>query len=159
MPYLVIGRHAKADRPPVDDFDRPLTDGGFAEAARLGEFLTDYPLDCLISSAALRTMQTAQGVADAFAQAGTPLEVRADRALYDSDVDDWVEVISTVPADSTGAYIVGHEPTVSEVITELCADFELETKFRPSSIAVFDLPAWGVAAGGFPQPEIHCFRD
>ncbi|GAA4285497.1 histidine phosphatase family protein [Brevibacterium daeguense] len=158
MPFLVLARHAKAARPPVADFDRPLTEEGFAEARAAGEFLTRYPLEHFYSSAALRTVQTGQGVVDAFAAAGTQVELHTDRALYDSDVDDWLEVIANIPADSTGAYIVGHEPIVSQVIGVLSPEFGVPAKFRPSSVAVFELTSWGLEVGRFPTPEISCFR-
>lgn len=158
MPYLVIARHAKAARPPVADFDRPLAEEGFAEATAAGEFLADLPLEHFWSSAALRTMQTGKGVVDAFTARGAKAELVADRSLYDSDVDDWLEVIATIPADSTGAYIVGHQPTVSQVIGALCPEFGVPAKFRPSSVAVFELTSWGQEVGRFPAPTITSFR-
>lgn len=162
MPTLVLARHATAARPPVADFDRPLTEAGSAEAAAAGEHLTRFPLTHLVASAALRTVQTGEAVVRAFADAagtGDGPVLHTDRALYEGDIDAWLEVIATIPAEATGAYIVGHEPTVSAVIGRLCPALGVPQRFRPSSIAVFDLPHWGLAPGDYPRPEIRNFKD
>lgn len=161
MPYLVLARHAtavKAAAVPVDDFDRPLTEAGFAEAAAAGEFLAGLPLEHCVASAALRTVQTGEAVIEAAARRGTEPRLLTDSALYDSDVDAWLEAISVIPAAAAGAYLVGHEPTVSEVIGVLCSDLGVPERFRPSSVAVFDLPSWGAEVGRFPVPEIRNFK-
>lgn len=156
MPHLVLARHATAARPPMADFDRPLTAAGSAEAAAAGEHLTRYPLTHLVASAALRTVQTGEAVARALADAPV---LHTDRALYEADIDAWLEVIATIPETATGAYIVGHEPTVSAVIGHLCPALGVPQRFRPSSVAVFDLPHWGLAPGDYPMPEIRNFKD
>ncbi|WP_101650136.1 SixA phosphatase family protein [Brevibacterium ihuae] len=164
MPVLVLARHAKAARPPVADVDRPLTEAGEIEAARAGEHLAGLPLTHLVASAALRTVQTGEAVVAALGRAAGPAGREAprlltDRALYESGIEYWLEVIRTIPAEAPGAYIVGHEPTVSAVIGHLCPGFGVPERFRPSSIAVFDLPSWDVEPGDYPTPEIRCFRD
>lgn len=168
MPHLVLARHATAARPPVADFDRPLTEAGSAEAAAAGEHLTRYPLTHLVASAALRTVQTGEAVVRALTEragSGAPGNtgdapvLHTDRALYEADIDAWLEVIATIPETATGAYIVGHESTVSAVIGHLCPALGVPQRFRPSSVAVFELPHWGLAPGDYPMPEIRNFKD
>src|SRR5699024_12189219 len=52
------------------------------------------------------------------------------------------------------AYIVGHQPTVSEVIGHLNPAGGVPIGFRPSSIAVFDLDSWDLEPGEYPAPQI-----
>lgn len=156
MPHLVLARHATAARPPMADYDRPLTAAGSAEAAAAGEHLTRYPLTHLVASAALRTVQTGEAVVRALTDAPV---LHTDRALYEADIDAWLEVIATIPETATGAYIVGHESTVSAVIGHLCPALGVPQRFRPSSVAVFDLPHWGLAPGDYPMPKIRNFKD
>ncbi len=155
MPILVVARHAHTEKDADSDFDRRLTPEGEAEAARAGQFLSDLPLDYLVASSAVRTQQTGEAVAQAQREAGHDVELHSDEALYQGTVEDWLEAISAIPESARGAYIVGHMPTVAAVVTALCGA-EPES-FKPSTIAVFELPEWNVTPGDYPQPQIRNF--
>ena len=118
-----------------------------------------------IASAARRTVQTGQAVVEAVnrAHGGTldepgELTLREDPSLYAGSVDDWLDAINSIPADAQCAYIVGHQPTVSEVVGHLNPEGGVPDAFRPSSIAVFDLESWDVEPGQYPAPQIRVFH-
>lgn len=152
MPTLILARHAHASHAAGTDFDRPLTDAGQAEARRTAQFLEPLGVDYAVASAALRTQQTGEAVV----ALRSGLTLRADRSLYRAPVDAWLEVISTIPARAQCAYIVGHQPTVADTVLTLAPTTPL-TGFRPSSVAVFDLPSWNVPVGEYPVPRIVDF--
>lgn len=161
MPVLILARHAKAEPYGETDFLRSLDAKGLAQAVGAGaEIAERWPVDTAIASAARRTVQTGQAVVEALRTPGgnSGPELRQDESLYDCAVADWIDAINSIPSDSTGAYIVGHQPTVAEVIGILCPDFGTPEPFRPSSIAVFTLDSWDVEPGEFPVPEIRYFR-
>ncbi|WP_019157441.1 SixA phosphatase family protein [Brevibacterium senegalense] len=181
MPCLVLARHAHTV-PAIDagtnDFDRPLSNAGLAQARRMGEFLASAAvpgtrdIDTVIASPALRTRTTAEVVAGLLpaspadgAGSGTP-EVRTDDPLYGGWIPEWAEALLTIPAQSAGALIVGHQPTVSAVVAHLTDGGASGTEpgFPPSSIAVFRLEDWAQLGApdiaGAARPElIRHFKD
>lgn len=152
MPVLIFARHAHASHDPGPDFDRPLTAEGREEAQRAGAFLADQPIDCVIASSAKRTTETAQLIAR---ELKSQPEVRTDDALYQAEVLDWREAVATIPPESTGALIVGHSPTVADAVGEFSG--RPVDRFRPSSIAVFELGSWDDLGGVLPAPEVRDF--
>ncbi len=120
---LVILRHAKADRPAdVDDFDRPLTERGHADAAAAGAWLAaeGIRLDLVVCSPARRTRQTWHGVAMALEQEHAPL-VRYEPQAYAGGVEELLAVLRTVDPALATVLVIGHNPTVSE-LSEQVAD-------------------------------------
>ncbi|MBE8146366.1 histidine phosphatase family protein [Brevibacterium casei] len=160
MPVLILARHAKAEADGPSDFERTLNATGLAQAVEAGaEIAERWTPEVAIASAAKRTVQTGQAVVEAVnRQSGTDLELTVDESLYGGGVEDWMDAIRSIPAGAQCAYIVGHQPTVAEVIGHLSADAGVPDGFRPSSIAVFDVPSWNVEPGDFPVPEIRSFR-
>ncbi|SMY10902.1 phosphohistidine phosphatase [Brevibacterium jeotgali] len=169
MPLLVLARHAHtipAAEAGTDDVDRPLSDAGRAQARRMGEHLATYSpgVDTVIASSAVRTIATAEAVAAGIGI--DPAAVVREPSLYNGWVDDWAEAMATIPADASGAVIVGHEPTVSAVVAHVTdggASGQVP-RFPPSSIAVFRLESWdaldapGVAGAARPELIRH-FKD
>ncbi|MCD1284917.1 MULTISPECIES: histidine phosphatase family protein [unclassified Brevibacterium] len=172
MPVLILARHAKAEAEGPTDFERSLNPTGLAQAIEAGaEIAERWSPDVAIASAARRTVQTGQAVveavnrvtgddsdADADADSVGGLELRQDASLYQGGVEDWLDAINSIPAESDCAYIVGHQPTVAEVVGHLSPATGVPEEFRPSSIAVFDLESWNVEPGDYPAPEIRVFR-
>lgn len=157
MPTLVLARHCHASPHAASDVERPLTDEGVAESQRAAAYLARLPISYLVSSAAVRAQQTAAPVRAALEEAGRDVGGYTDSALYHGGVGTWLEAIGTIPADAAGAYIVGHQPTVSAVVGALSQENGIPDRFSPSTIAVFDLPSWDVPFGEYPAPEIVTF--
>lgn len=159
MPILVLARHAHATAEPMRDFDRPLTEEGLAEARAAGQFLAQYPLTHLVASPAKRTAQTGEAVVHALAEAGQtdangqPVQLLFDSSLYEASPTAWIEVISAIPPEADGAYIVGHNPVVWATIEHLAGQSVAE--FKPSSVAVFDIPHWNPEK--YPVPVVRNF--
>src|SRR5699024_2450889 len=131
---------------------------GLAQAVEAGaEIAERWSPDVAIASAARRTVQTGQAVVEAVnrAHGGSidepgRLSLREDASLYAGEIADWMDAINSIPSDAACAYIVGHQPTVSEVIGHLNPAGGVPTGFRPSSIAVFDLDSWDREPGEYP---------
>lgn len=169
MPLLVLARHAHtlpADQAGTDDFARPLSDAGRAQARRMGEHLASYSpaIDTVIASSAVRTVATAEAVAAGLGLAAAA--VVRDPALYAGRVEDWAEAMAAIPPDAAGAVIVGHQPTAAEVVAHLAdgGASGMVPQFPPSSIAVHRLESWeqlgapDVAAAVRPELVRH-FRE
>jgi phosphohistidine phosphatase len=116
---LVILSHAKADKPAgVADKDRPLNHEGEADAVAAGSWLAEheYVPDVVICSPSRRTRQTWDGVAQSLTAAPTVSYVER---LYGAKVDDLLTVIGELDDDRRTALLVGHNPAVSQLSTEL----------------------------------------
>ena len=163
MPLLVLARHAHtipAAEAGTDDFDRPLSDAGQAQARRMGEHLASLSpaIDTVIASSAVRTVATAEAIASGLGAA--PAAVVKHPSLYSGWVDAWADAMAAIPADAAGAVIVGHEPTVSGVVAHVTdggASGQVP-RFPPSSIAVFRLESWddlnAPHVAGAARPEL-----
>jgi phosphohistidine phosphatase len=118
---LLVLRHGKSSWADQysDDWERPLTDRGVRDAARVGGFLKRQSLlpDAIITSDAVRAFATAQGAAEAAGFSGKVL--RASQ-LYHATPDAAIEVIrATAPADAERIMIVGHNPGLEELVMQL----------------------------------------
>lgn len=96
MFYLI--RHAHADW--VPDEGRPLSARGHRDAARVGEMLAGYPLNCIYSSPYLRACQTVEPLA---LKLGLPIyelfELR-ERLLSENPLEDFQAAVEAVWSDS-----------------------------------------------------------
>lgn len=147
MRTLVLMRHAKSDYPAgVADHDRPLAARGIREAGLAGDWLrsTLPEIDAVLCSTAVRTRQTLD-------RTGIAAPVSYLQQLYDTTAGAMLDEINRVDDHVTTLLVVGHEPTVSQVVLGLAArrvsDADalgrVEMKFPTSGIAVLRVPgAW-----------------
>lgn len=119
MRTLLIMRHAKSSWANAHqaDHDRPLNERGERDAPRMGRWLASHDLapDAILCSSATRAHDTALAVA-AETTADEPL-VRP--ALYGGDVDEYVAELRRLDDGVETALLVGHNPTVSQLVAEL----------------------------------------
>lgn len=152
MKHLWILRHAKASSGGRGerDVERELTargrrqcqwlaTDGVAEAVAAGAVLPDL---VLVSSAA-RTRQTAALVVPALGKA----RVEEEDDLYLADTDRLVERLHLVDDEAASVMVVGHNPSVHELVLQLIdtvpADGPLRDGFPTASLAVLALDiAW-----------------
>jgi phosphohistidine phosphatase len=116
---LVLLRHAKSDwQDGVDDADRPLAPRGRRDASAAGRWLCEHvpPITAVSCSPALRTLQTWQILRPELG--GTPA-LHAEPLIYSATVRDLLTVVRRLPADATTALVIGHNPGLSELVTEL----------------------------------------
>ena len=110
---------------------------------RMGEHLASAPhpaIDTVIASSAVRSITTAEAITAVWRR-HPPTVGEGPGHRYSGWVDAWAECDGPRPADAAGAVIVGHEPTVSVVLTDSSASGQVP-RFPPSSIAVFRLASW-----------------
>jgi phosphohistidine phosphatase len=127
--YLWILRHGKAASDPPwggTDRERPLTARGRRDARALGARLASpdpfYDLEGIpkpefvVCSAAVRTRQTADLVADAF---GGQLPFDSYRSLYQADTDVVLQYLREIDEGVKSTLLVGHNPTMFQLAWEL----------------------------------------
>jgi phosphohistidine phosphatase len=121
MPTLYLLRHAKAEKAvkhawdPAEDKNRPLTASGIADAAAVGRWFRargSIPGVALVSPAK-RTLQTWQIAAQ---EMGGNLPIRVQPELYEASVADLLRVIRSLPHEFTSAIVVGHDPSLSDLL-------------------------------------------
>ena len=154
---LLLIRHAIAvpsGTSSVEDDERPLTSRGrkrFRSAARGLARIMDRP-DVLLTSPLPRAVETAEIAAHAFGK----LEPKPDKALA-RGAGDIIALLRRQPADATVA-IVGHEPTLSQVLARLLGSGRPERlAFKKGGAALVEVPGEGRSAGRlvwFLRPRI-----
>jgi phosphohistidine phosphatase len=141
MKILFLVRHAKSTRddPALPDQQRPLDDRGRHDASKTGKHLTDRRVapDLLVSSPALRALNTAQLIADEIGYKRKNIVV--DERLYASNPDTLLAVICALDDSLDCVMLFGHNPEftdlahrLSETITDMptcsVAEFRFDTK-------------------------------
>ncbi len=118
--YLL--RHAKSGwaEPGGRDFDRSLSDAGFAEAELLAETAADrnYRPDLVIASTAKRCRQTADALKRVFSGL---VDFRYVDELYNAPAETYLEILTSTP-DVPALMLVGHNPAIEEVFANLCGN-------------------------------------
>lgn len=151
MATLIVLRHAKSSwETSAPDFRRPLAARGIRDGVMAGRVLSEYPLDVVLCSGALRARQTWER---AVAGGAWCDEVRFEDDIYYGGTRAVLDLLRALDGDIATALVIGHEPTLSDVVVELAAPSELvedvEDKFPTSAIAVLDVPgAWHDLAEG-----------
>jgi len=142
---LFLLRHAKASRefPFIKDIERPLTERGFHDARLVSEqFKKKFGTPgILISSPAIRAYSTAVVFASAFHYPEDRIQLNGK--LYNSSVEDYLEVIMELAHSCETAMIVGHNEVLSETVKKLIHDTSFES-LRTCGVAVlsFDINSW-----------------
>lgn len=119
MKTLLVLRHAKAkrDQERWDDYERPLEPSGKADADRMARELSARELipDYVVSSSAKRARATAKRVREIV---GEPPASKS-KELYLSSVDEHLGILRESPADSQRVLLVGHNPTLEDLVGRL----------------------------------------
>jgi len=131
MPDLHVLRHAKAEADARGgDRERALTDRGRATAAALAEHArrTSLRVDVVLCSPARRAKETMEPLLEAL---GHP-DVRMDEDLYAGGVAEALELIRALPPAVTAALVVGHNPTLQDLVETVSADAGSVTESFPA---------------------------
>ncbi len=144
MATLIILRHAKSSWDTGEpDIRRPLAERGMRDGVAAGEVLADYDLDVVLCSEATRARQTWERAVLGGAACD---DVRFTDALYGAWPSDVVDLLRELPGEVDTVLVIGHEPTLSELVLELAERSDLTDrvaeKFPTAGIAVleFDTP-------------------
>lgn len=121
MKYLLLVRHAKSSwsNSNLADFDRDLNDRGRRDAPAMALRLTEKNIqpEALVSSTALRAMQTAVFFAKAFHK--TEQDIIRMPELYHAPPPVFYKVISELPASVNTAAVFAHNPGITAFVNEL----------------------------------------
>jgi phosphohistidine phosphatase len=149
---LIVMRHAKAgELPGGPDIERALQPRGRRDSESAGRWLVESDLqpDLVLCSAARRTRQTWQQIAEVLAEDshGALPDVLVERRLYQADADELAEVIRQTSADVRTLLYIGHNPEAAGLVGLLTGT---EPDFPTAAIAVIAVPGeWTeVTAGG-----------
>lgn len=141
---LFLLRHAKASAGGIliADEDRPLADLGVKDAKKLGSRLLkkSYDFDLILTSPAIRTITTAQLVANRLGYKQKHIVV--DKHLYGANVEDLLIAIAKIPKKVDSLMIVGHNPSISNLACHLAG----EAVSMPTCALVeliFEMKDWG----------------
>lgn len=144
MRTLVVIRHAKSEwegNPP--DLERPLATRGLLQATEAGAWIARHllSLDLVVVSPARRAQQT---WALAAAELSTTPPVVTVEEVYAAD--SLLGVVRSLPADAERVALVGHEPSVSDLVGELTGEW---VDMKTSAIAVVEVKGeWADARRG-----------
>ena len=131
MRRLLILRHAKSSWAELgaSDHDRPLNRRGEEAAPRIGAYLRRHKLipDGVLCSTARRARATWDLVA-AEAPAAPPATYEA--RLYDATPRTLLDVFRHAPSGAQSVLVVGHNPGLQEVATQLIAAGDLDDRER-----------------------------
>ncbi len=155
---LLILRHAKSswNHPNRADIDRPLNGRGKRDAPRMGKLLVHENLvpDAIVSSSAVRARMTSEAVALASGFDGT-FEI-ADE-LYAADTRDYLGCIRERPDRERRVLVVGHNPTVEDLIEQLTGEDERMPTAALAQIAL-SIDAWSELTLNGEGTLIHLWR-
>jgi phosphohistidine phosphatase len=122
---LYFIRHGRASQFAPSDNARPLLPEGETQAANMGKVLKLMGVAPakIFSSPRLRAEQTAQIIGQALGIEPTI----SDACNFDFNVNQAFQLVSGIEDDAE-VFFVGHNPSMSEVVTDLCgAEVELST--------------------------------
>jgi phosphohistidine phosphatase len=115
--YLLRHADSSPALPGERDFDRALSDKGFAQAEIIADKAADkgYRPDLVISSTALRTRQTTEAFKRAL---NATAEIRYVDALYSGPQSTYIEILAA-QTDVDSVALVGHNPFISQALETL----------------------------------------
>ena len=137
MKTLILARHAKSDWiQGQSDHDRTLSTQGLTDTPIMGQRLAQrlqvqgLKLDLVICSSAHRTQSTAQLLAAELNYAAE--HIRIEQSLYASSPQTWKGVIEGIDERYRCVLIVGHNPEISSVVSQLGGQYQ---ELSPCTIA------------------------
>ena len=98
MKRLILVRHAKSNwnQPLVSDHDRIINDSGKSDAKLIGQYLyqTHYTISNIISSSAIRTLQTAKIISKEIKFEDS---IETQSLIYNSAAEKILNLIHNIP--------------------------------------------------------------
>jgi phosphohistidine phosphatase len=125
---VYIIRHAKSRHafPGESDFSRPLNETGLQQVEKMAARLSEIKdrIDMIFCSSALRTKQTAIGLATAWGL--DPNKIQFVDELYHASEETITQFISSINNSCNTAIIVAHNPGVTDFVNELSTEFKID---------------------------------
>lgn len=143
---LLLLRHAKSDwfSGVQDDHGRPLNARGRKDAPRIGQWIADNDFlpDKIFCSDAQRTWETLQLVFGSSGWQQHKPEMAYSHKLYMASKDDAIEIIDTHAMDGKRIMLIGHNPTMDQLVGHYCPEARLTQSGKlmtTAALAVIDL--------------------
>jgi phosphohistidine phosphatase len=149
MKKLLVLRHAKAERDSATgrDFDRPLAERGWQDAAEVGRKMLERGLrpDAVIASPAKRVVETLAALAEGYG----PLDAAYDQRVYNASPKTLLEVVRAADHEAQTLLLVGHNPGLQLLLLDLTRG-RVGEHFPTSALAAVDLAVtrWADVDGG-----------
>ncbi len=150
MKTVSILRHAKSswDNPLLEDFDRPIISKGLKRTARICDFIKQQDIfpDIVVSSPALRAMQTAEIVIE---NLKIKSSVKTMDAFYPGHAKAFFNQLKQADDVYSHIMIIGHNPGLSEFACNILNSNE--ASWIPTSglvVVNFDCRCWNQIAMG-----------
>ncbi len=145
MKRLLLIRHAKAEfiNQEITDFERKLSDKGIVDAQKMAEYLLENNIqpDCIISSSANRTLQTAYIFADMLKFPLAKIIENSD--LYNGYTTNYfLELLAQCSDDNQTIAVVAHNPEIGNLAVNLAENFR--GGFLPCTVLLleFEIKQW-----------------
>ena len=148
MKTILFARHAKSNWNEVgfSDFERPLNEKGESDSHKMAKYLQQcgYLIHQILSSDATRALTTAEE----YKKHLTPdIPVVLNHSIYLATQIDIIEIIKSLPAKNSTVMIVGHNPTMTEVVNYYTEE------------DVTDMPSCSVAIVQFEESNWHDLKE
>mgnify|MGYP006081297549 CR=1 FL=1 len=121
MKRLYVVRHAEAswDNKFLSDYERPLKKEGIKDAQQIGTYLNSkkYAPECLLYSTAKRTTETAEIIYNILND--NSIDLIDNKSLYESSLNEVLQILSTINNKYNSILIVGHNPTITMLINQI----------------------------------------
>ncbi len=121
MKKVFLIRHAKSswENPTLDDFSRPLNERGQRNAPRMAKRLKEkrLVLDLIISSPALRAIDTAKIMADILNYPKN--NIQTIPTLYHASPEKIIDILKNIKDKYNTVMLVGHNPGLTELADEM----------------------------------------
>lgn len=147
---LILMRHGQSPMGSPDKA-RVLSGQGRKDIQQQAEFLKDCGAmpDAILSSAAMRTTQSAQIIASEF----FGIEPQLMDCLYDGSVQSYFNVLRSFSLpDTQNLMLVGHNPSIAGLVIELLTEDERMKlyQFPPGFMAILrcDIACWSELTAG-----------
>lgn len=130
MKHLFLLRHAQAGSGlGIEDHERALTARGRGDAERLGALLSEGELRpaLVLCSSARRAQQTLELL---LRPMDPPPPIEVERRLYLASAGELLERLSEVDDGVGAVLLVGHNPAIAELATQLAGDGEGDARSR-----------------------------
>lgn len=160
MRHVYLLRHGKSlwNNPSDSDFTRPLSDRGLRDASKIATYIKreDLPIELVLCSPALRTIQTLEAIKPALEKTA---EVTIDDSLYTFNPIHIIERLIEVQGSKKEVMIIGHNPGIQSIALTFAPPGSqrerISIKYPTGSLAIIGLEngSWDLS-----NPVITSFR-
>lgn len=144
MKTLYIVRHAKSDKEydKLEDIDRPLNSRGYTDAHAMAAKLNDNMKkpELIISSPAVRALSTALIFSRKFKY--DPKKIILEEKLYETDYNEYMEVINQANDSFDSIMIFGHNSTITALVNTLTNPFTENVPTCGVTAIAFNVNHW-----------------